>query len=71
MKNNNIMATLKLELIDDRVFVPGMMVNYIYNRDDKVVTKRGVLQYVYTSYNLTKKVNSTVLKFILERTEHV
>jgi hypothetical protein len=67
IKNNTLLSTLQLRNIDDRIYKPGMLLKYVYNRGENVIERRGVLQYVYTSYNIVKKENASLMKFVLER----
>jgi len=67
LKNSTIDAKVLLRNIDERIFKPGMLLKYVYLKNDRVAEKRGNLQQLSLSYNIIKRENAGLLNFTLEK----
>jgi len=67
LQNNTILAQVSLGKVDIRIFKPGMTILYVYNKNNKIIERRGVLQNVSTSFNIVKKTSTSILHMIFEK----
>jgi len=61
------LASINISKPDIRIFIPGMYLNYIYTHDDSVITKKGMVQNVSTTFNIAKKTSVAILNFTMEK----
>lgn len=53
--------------LDNRIFIPGMRILFVFHKNERTVTLRGTLQSIDTSYNFTNKSAVTMVTFTTEK----
>jgi hypothetical protein len=67
LKTLNTFGTVTIPKSDIRIFIPGMYLQYLYNHDNTVVIKRGMVQNVSTTFNIVKKTSVSLINFSMEK----
>lgn len=67
LKTLSTLGTITIAKPDIRIFMPGMYLQYIYNNANTIVTKKGMVQNVSTTFNVMKKTSVSLINFTMEK----